>query len=271
MTDLFSPASEGKKGSSGQLHVDEESHEPEVQPQQYPLGGSASEPSSPLQPADAASDDEGSPFVPGRRRRGPLSVHSSLHKQDEEALAGCTEPCAERQYSTRGSLFQEYQDRNGRKRMHVACTHADDDDVPSKALRKVSEMLILVSPVMLTCIPQEEDEPQRHRKARKRSGNSDGRSRHPGRITMQGLCQPRHRRHCQDYDARSQLSESRVESTLQELQEQPTWAVDRVVKCARKHGEVFYKVKWKDTWEPAASLLGCADTAVAEFHAKHRA
>ena len=52
-----------------------------------------------------------------------------------------------------------------------------------------------------------------------------------------------------------------------EHQDQPTWAVDRIVSIVRKNGKVFYEVKWENTLEPAKSLRGCADRAVAEFFA----
>ena len=32
-----------------------------------------------------------------------------------------------------------------------------------------------------------------------------------------------------------------------------------------KHHKLFYKVRWRDTWEPAKSLSGCANTATEEF------
>lgn len=29
--------------------------------------------------------------------------------------------------------------------------------------------------------------------------------------------------------------------------------------------ELFYRVRWEDTWEPAETLQGGADTAIAEY------
>lgn len=47
----------------------------------------------------------------------------------------------------------------------------------------------------------------------------------------------------------------------------PTWLVDRIVDSQRrgKRGKVFYRVKWEDNWEPAESLQGGADAAIAEY------
>lgn len=50
-------------------------------------------------------------------------------------------------------------------------------------------------------------------------------------------------------------------------QKRPEWAVDRIVGSVRKRGKLFYEVKWENTLEPAESLRGCADTAIAEFYA----
>lgn len=51
---------------------------------------------------------------------------------------------------------------------------------------------------------------------------------------------------------------------------EPTWEVDRIVGSARRRGKVFYEVQWKHTWEPAESLQGSADAAVAEFRLTNR-
>jgi hypothetical protein len=55
--------------------------------------------------------------------------------------------------------------------------------------------------------------------------------------------------------------------SIPELCDEPTWAVDRIVESVCRKGELFYKVRWEDTWEPAASLQGCADAAIEEFYA----
>lgn len=49
-------------------------------------------------------------------------------------------------------------------------------------------------------------------------------------------------------------------------QNQPAWAVDRVVGCFYENGKLYYEVRWENTIEPAENLQGCADTAIAEFH-----
>ncbi|KAK0247357.1 hypothetical protein LTS09_017502 [Friedmanniomyces endolithicus] len=55
-----------------------------------------------------------------------------------------------------------------------------------------------------------------------------------------------------------------------EFASEPTWEVDRIVGTARRHGKFFYKVQWEPTWEPAESLEGSADAAVAEFRSSNR-
>ncbi|KAK3700533.1 hypothetical protein LTR37_015934 [Vermiconidia calcicola] len=50
---------------------------------------------------------------------------------------------------------------------------------------------------------------------------------------------------------------------------QPTWTVDRIVGVVYENGELFYTVRWEDTLEPAENLIGCADTAIAEFRLRH--
>jgi len=55
-----------------------------------------------------------------------------------------------------------------------------------------------------------------------------------------------------------------------EFEHEPTWEVDRIIGSARKHGKVFYRVQWEPTWEPAESLQGSADAAVAEFRLSNR-
>ncbi|KAF2158933.1 hypothetical protein M409DRAFT_61205 [Zasmidium cellare ATCC 36951] len=155
-----------------------------------------------------------------------------LHLTDTETGIGLQE-----------SSFRGYRSKYKRKRLHVGCGHGDDDDVTGEEAEVLREA---------------KDGLQRRRKARKRRGNTDCRSPHPGRpvitacspTTMLVLFQLTRRRHCRDDDARSRLSKSCVASTSPEpleLQEQPTWAVDRIVKCSRKNGNVFYRVKWKDT------------------------
>ena len=54
------------------------------------------------------------------------------------------------------------------------------------------------------------------------------------------------------------------------FESEPTWEVRRIVGSARRHGEVFYKVQWEPTWEPAESLQGSANAAVAEFRLSNR-
>ena len=55
-----------------------------------------------------------------------------------------------------------------------------------------------------------------------------------------------------------------------ECESKPTWEVDRIVGSARRHGKIFYKVQWEPTWEPAETLEGSADAAVAEFRLSKR-
>ncbi|GIZ44648.1 hypothetical protein CKM354_000783900 [Cercospora kikuchii] len=50
------------------------------------------------------------------------------------------------------------------------------------------------------------------------------------------------------------------------LKDEPTWVIEEIINSGRKHGKTFYKVKWKPTREPAESLQGTADEAIAEFH-----
>lgn len=47
--------------------------------------------------------------------------------------------------------------------------------------------------------------------------------------------------------------------------DEPRWAVDRIVNSRRRKGKLFYRLRWEDTWEPAESFYGSADTAIAEF------
>ena len=61
--------------------------------------------------------------------------------------------------------------------------------------------------------------------------------------------------------------ECAVLPSIPELCDEPTWAVDRIVESVCRKGELFYKVRWEDTWEPAASLQGCADAAIEELYA----
>jgi len=51
---------------------------------------------------------------------------------------------------------------------------------------------------------------------------------------------------------------------------EPSWEVDRIIGSASRHGKVFYKVQWEPTWEPAESLQGSADAAVAEFRSSNK-
>ncbi|KAK6401776.1 hypothetical protein LTR95_019147, partial [Oleoguttula sp. CCFEE 5521] len=55
-----------------------------------------------------------------------------------------------------------------------------------------------------------------------------------------------------------------------EFESEPTWEVDLIVGSARRHGKIFYEVQWEPTWEPAESLEGSADAAVAEFRLSNR-
>jgi len=55
-----------------------------------------------------------------------------------------------------------------------------------------------------------------------------------------------------------------------EVDDQPTWENHRIVGSVRKHGKVFYKVQWKPTWEPAASLQGSADATIEEFRSSNK-
>lgn len=65
----------------------------------------------------------------------------------------------------------------------------------------------------------------------------------------------------------STLYQARPDCLTPESHNSPTWLVDQVVGSVRrgKRGELFYRVRWEDTWEPAECLQGGADTAIAEY------
>lgn len=45
----------------------------------------------------------------------------------------------------------------------------------------------------------------------------------------------------------------------------PSWEVDRIVDYGVWAGKAFYKVRWEDTWEPAANLEVTAADAITEW------
>ncbi|KAK4551463.1 hypothetical protein LTR86_011155 [Recurvomyces mirabilis] len=45
----------------------------------------------------------------------------------------------------------------------------------------------------------------------------------------------------------------------------PTWAVARIANSRRRGSKLYYRVRWRDTWEPADCLQGSADTAIQEY------
>ncbi|KAK3669919.1 hypothetical protein LTR78_010170 [Recurvomyces mirabilis] len=45
----------------------------------------------------------------------------------------------------------------------------------------------------------------------------------------------------------------------------PTWAVARITNSRRRRSKLYYRVRWRDTWEPADCLQGSADTAIQEY------